>query len=147
MPAARPQPARPLVVRGTRVRRAVDLQTAGAFAYVVEGFGVHGDKRAAHRRRTRLRAGKVLDIANGFLTDCQIYDRSPAGARLRLLGGGEVPRAIRLYEDERDSVLDADVVWRRGREVGIRLVGFARGPALTPAHLTALRGKFYAMRF
>ena len=142
---SRPQPARPSAIRGTRVRRAADLKKAGAFAYFVE-TAVPGDKRIGVRRRTRLRSGKILDLDNGFLADCQIYDRSAAGARLRVLGDADIPRSIRVYEDEYDSLVDADIVWRRGREAGIRLVGIARGPSLSRAHLTALRGKFYAMR-
>jgi hypothetical protein len=143
----RPQTTRATPIRGTRVRRPVDLKNAGAFAYFAETITTPtGDKRLTVRRRTRLRAGKILDLSNGFLAECQIYDRSAAGARLRVLGGCEIPRFIRLYEDERDCLVDADVVWRRGSEAGIRLVGIARGPNLSRTHLTALRGKFYAMR-
>ena len=142
----RPQTIRPLPVRGHRLRRAADLKNAGAFAYFVETLVTPGDRRLTVRRRTRLRSGKILDLGNGFLAECQIYDRSAAGARLRVLGNSEIPRAIRLFEDERDCLVDADIIWRRGREAGIRLVNVARGPNLSRAHLTSLRGKFYAMR-
>ena len=42
------------------------------------------DKRIYPRRRTRLRSGKVTDRDGRFLAECQIYDRSPNGARLRV---------------------------------------------------------------
>ncbi len=102
-----------------------------------------GDERNARRRRTRLRAGKVLDRGNTFLIECQIYDRSPRGARLRLLSDVDVPHEIRLYEDERENVVAARVVWRANRQVGIRFED-RRDTEMGPAQLKALRGKYYA---
>lgn len=142
----RPSASRQFQVRATRVARPADLKAAGAFAYCVEVSPANGDKRRHARRRTRLRAGKILDVVNGFLADCRIHDRSSAGARLRVQSGLALTRCLRLYDDERDVLLDADIVWRRGLDVGIRFVGDARGPKLSAMHRNLLRGKFYAMR-
>ena len=69
------------------------------FTYCVVKPKDAGDERSARRRRTRLRSGKLLDPRNALLIDCQIYDRSEKGARIRLIGDCPVPRSIRLYEE------------------------------------------------
>ena len=103
-----------------------------------------GDKRSLPRHRTRLRSGKVLNLANRYLVECQIHDRSPRGARLRLLGDVVVPDALRLYDDAAASVADADVVWRKDREIGLVFADGKRARDISRAQLAGLRGKYYA---
>jgi len=59
------------------------------------------------------------DIRNVFLIECQIYDRSDTGARLRLVGDISLPSRIRLYEDASERLFDAAIAWRKGRVIGI----------------------------
>jgi hypothetical protein len=101
-----------------------------------------GDKRSARRRRTRLRSGKLLDPRNALLIDCQIYDRSEKGARIRLIGECPVPRSIRLYEESPERLLEANVVWRKDREIGLCFTPNAQPRSISKAQLAHLRGHF-----
>ncbi len=102
-----------------------------------------GDKRSAPRRRTRLRSGKLLDPRNALLIDCQIYDRSEKGARIRLIGECPVPRSIRLYEESPERLLEANVIWRKDREIGLCFTPNAQPSSISKAQLAHLRGHFY----
>ena len=68
------------------------------FTYCVVKPKDAGDKRSAHRRRTRLRSGKLLDPRNALLIDCQVYDRSEKGARIRLIGVKSLHVRVLAYE-------------------------------------------------
>jgi hypothetical protein len=105
-----------------------------------------GDHRQVHRHRTRLRSGKVLDPCNGFLSDCQIYDRSERGARIRLTRDIPVPGTFRLYEDWPESLNEANVIWRKDRELGLRFNLAAQPRRISRSQLASLRGRFYAPR-
>ncbi len=113
------------------------------FTYSVVGAG---DKRSARRRRTRLRSGKLLDPGNALLIDCQIYDRSEKGARIRLIGDRPVPRYIRLYEEAPERLLEAHVVWRKDREIGLCFAPNTEPRRISKAQLANLRGNFYVAR-
>ena len=87
------------VIDAIKLIRPGDGDPRADFTYCVVKPKDAGDKRSARRRRTRLRSGKLLDPRNALLIDCQIYDRSEKGARIRLIGECPVPRSIRLYEE------------------------------------------------
>jgi len=116
------------------------------FTYCVIEPKDAGDKRSARRRRTRLRSGKLLDPRNALLIDCQIYDRSEKGARIRLIGECPVPRSIRLYEESPERLLEANVVWRKDREIGLCFTPNAQPGSISKAQLAHLRGHFYTAR-
>jgi hypothetical protein len=101
------------------------------------------EKRREQRRRTRLRAGKILDRANRFIVEATIIERSSAGLRLRLARDVGLPEIFHFYDEEGEGVFVARIVWRRQLILGVR-----RGPgiAVTARLLIALRGKFYAIR-
>ena len=102
------------------------------------------DLRRDARRRTRLRAGKILDRANRFLMDATIIDRSLGGFRLRLSRDGAVPEIFHLYDEECGVIFAARQIWRRQGVIGARFR--PGGPVTaTPRELASLRGKFYAM--
>ncbi len=103
------------------------------------------EKRRDQRRRTRLRAGKILDFANRFLIDVAIVDRSSTGLRLRLARDSAIPEVFRLFDEETQLIVGAHLVWRRQALIGARLDPGGPLPA-TPRQIAALRGKFYAMR-
>ncbi len=114
-----------------------------SFAYCVT-FTKSADRRSAGRRRTRLRSGKLLDLHNAFLIECQIFDRSHKGARVRLFADIQAANAIRLYEDFPERLLDARVIWRKERELGLRFVRPFAPRAISRTQLTCLRGRYYA---
>jgi hypothetical protein len=101
------------------------------------------EKRREDRRRTRLRAGKILDRANRFLADATIIDRSCCGVRLRLAREVAAPEIFHFFDEEAETVFVARLVWREGRLIGARR---GRPIAATPRQIAALRTKFYAMK-
>ena len=100
------------------------------------------ERRVSPRRRTSLRSGKVVDPRSAYLIDCQIYDWSGTGARLRLFDNISVPGRIQLFEDISERMINAMIVWRRRREIGIYFIPYARNVNLTKAHLACLRSGF-----
>ncbi len=133
------------IVQAVRVSRDGVGGARHDFTYCVIETSDRGDKRSMPRRRTRLRSGKVLDPRNAFLIECQIYDRSGKGARIRLLADIPVPNTIRLYEDSPERLIDAIVVWRRDREIGLCFAPSAQTRKITQSQLTHLRGRYYAI--
>ena len=79
------------------------------------------ERRKKRRRATRLRAwadpGGVAPVV-----DCLIVDVSEDGASVAPLHGAELPDAFHLQVDRANPVGEAEVVWRKGRAVGVRLV-------------------------
>lgn len=104
-----------------------------------------GDKRDRPRQRTRLRTGKILDRRGQFVTECLIYDRSEGGGRLRLPAEIALAASIQLYEDQSAALLQADIVWRTKREVGIRFRPAAPTPR-TRALEAEMQRRFYAVK-
>jgi hypothetical protein len=100
-------------------------------------------KRNSERRRTRLRSGKIADAAGRFIVECMLHDRSEAGARLRPVASAAIPERIVLYDDERETAVAADIIWRRGLELGCRFTG-AVMVADNPV-VRRLSGRFYAL--
>jgi hypothetical protein len=135
-----------LVIDAVKVDRPGEGGARQNFTYCVVKTPDEGNRRSARRRRTRLRSGKVLDPRNAFLIDCQIYDRSGKGARIRLIGDRPVPSKIRLYEESPERLLEAKVVWRKDREIGLCFNANAESRWISKAQLAHLRGHFYAAR-
>jgi hypothetical protein len=85
--------------------------------------------RSAPRRRV-LRAGKVA-YGQGFSADCPIRDESATGARIAV-GGHPLPRQVILMCVSTGVAYEAQVMWRRDDEAGLRLGRrhqLERGPA------------------
>ncbi len=101
------------------------------------------EKRREDRRRTRLRAGKILDRANRFVADATIIDRSCCGVRLRLAREIAAPEIFHFFDEEAEAIFVARLVWREGRLIGARRGRFV---AATPRQIAALRTKFYAIK-
>ena len=80
--------------------------------------GLANDRRAEPRRRV-LRSGK-LTFSPAFSLDCSIRDETAAGARIRT-GGTPLPRTIVLVSVTRRIAHEAEVVWQRGDEAGLKL--------------------------
>lgn len=132
------------LVTALKVADLDEARVAQSFAYCVT-IAKSDDRRSARRRRTRLRSGKLLDLHNAFLIECQIFDRSHNGARVRLFADVQAPNAIRLYEDFPERLLDARVVWRKQRELGLQFVRPLASRVIGRTQLTCLRGRYYAI--
>lgn len=101
------------------------------------------DARRLPRSRTRLRPGKLLTRDGRFLADCAILDRSQTGARLRLFGPKELPPTFFLYDEADAEKQEAQAVWIRGSEGGIRF----RAPPerIDAAERERIAGRYYAV--
>jgi hypothetical protein len=77
--------------------------------------------RRSHRRRaTRVRAwadpGGVAPVV-----DCIVVDVSEGGASVVAVGGGDLPNAFQLQLDTKQSLGQAEVMWRNGAAAGVTL--------------------------
>lgn len=102
-------------------------------------------RRLGHRAPTSTRA-RVYD-SGGRSTEVQIKDLSPHGARLLVAPGAPVPPCCLIRFGEYEA--QAEVVWRKEGEVGIRFIvpgedeGRVRAPdrvATRKTPLAELRG-------
>ncbi len=112
--------------------------------YFVVKTAMHGEKRSSQRRRTHLRSGIILDAASPYFVECQIFECSKTGARLRLFSNVHVPFRIRLFDEVAKRLTDATVVWRRHREIGIRFAPSSRPRELTNAERVRLRTGYFS---
>lgn len=80
------------------------------------------ENRRAARYRTRLRPCRILDVQNRFLVDCSLYDISATGARVRILTDQQIPQRVRLHDEQEGTTRDAQVVWRKQRELGLSFI-------------------------
>ncbi|MGO9772067.1 MAG: PilZ domain-containing protein [Roseiarcus sp.] len=78
------------------------------------------DRRKNARRPARQRVwadpGGIAPVV-----DCLIVDVSEEGAGVAPLQGAELPDAFHLQVDAANAIGDAEVVWRKGSAVGVRL--------------------------
>ena len=103
------------------------------------------DQRAYPRQRARLRSAKLLDGSYRFVCDSRICDRSRDGLRLALACDVALPPQLAVHVDETSEVREAEVVWRRGSTIGIRLRSAAPADALRLCDRYALRERYYAI--
>ncbi|MGI4764076.1 MAG: hypothetical protein ACRYGP_03255 [Janthinobacterium lividum] len=115
------------------------------YAVLTEPVRPAGERRAVVRRRTRLRSGKVMAADGQFVVECLIANRSIQGGLLRLPGPIALPARILLYDDQSGDLLAATIIWRHGRQIGIRF-GVAERSARLQAIAAGMRRKFYAVR-
>jgi hypothetical protein len=103
------------------------------------------DQRTHPRQRARLRSAKLLDGSYRFVCDSRICDRSRTGLRLALARDIALPHQLAVHVDETSEVREAEVVWRRGSTIGIRLRSAAPADALRLCDRYALRERYYAV--
>ncbi|MCO4315677.1 PilZ domain-containing protein [Phyllobacterium sp. 21LDTY02-6] len=103
------------------------------------------DQRLEERKRTRLRSGKIISVDGRFIVECQFYDLTENGARIRLARKAIVPEQFWLFDDQYCGVLLGQSVWSEGMEIGIRFITPADVPPLGEAVLEALSGKYYSL--
>ncbi len=107
--------------------------------------GKRTEQREGARELLRLRSAKLLDARYRFVCECRICDRSPTGLRLALARNIALPARLAVHIDETNEVRGANVIWRRGPTVGIRLREVAPVDALRPSDRYALRERYYAI--
>ncbi len=102
------------------------------------------NRRRSPRRRTRLRSGRLATLDNRFIVDCQVFDRSQEGVRVRLAGRMQLPEHVKFFDDELRRLYVARVVWQRGNEAGLWLPEGIKGGVASGKACTRLAGKYYA---
>lgn len=98
------------------------------------------DRRLQPRSPANLRG---LVLAPGLELPCLIVDQSGAGARLRLDRNLALPGRIVLIDMAGATAVEAEVVWRKGMEAGVKRAGAAASlRGLVPSRLAAARAAF-----
>ena len=75
------------------------------------------DRRVAPRRAANTRG---LLVASGLEMVCLILDESSGGLRVRMDRALSLPRSVGLVDIAAGTVCEAEVVWSRGQEVGLK---------------------------
>lgn len=97
------------------------------------------DRRFEPRSAAHSRA---VVVAPGLELPCLILDHSAAGLRLRLDRILALPDLVFVVDLQQAVAFEADVVWRKGPEAGLRQRGRASLRGLVPSRLAAVRDAF-----
>ena len=82
-------------------------------------------------------------VAPGLELACLIVDQSNTGVRLRLDRALALPARVVLIDVAQATAVEAEVVWRKGQEAGIKRVGAPSSlRGLVPSRLAAARAAF-----
>lgn len=85
---------------------------------------------------------RAVVVAPGLELSCLILDRSPTGLRLRLDRNLALPGQVQVVDLARAVALEAEVVWRKGQEAGLKQRGQSSLRGLIPSRLSAARAAF-----
>ena len=94
------------------------------------------DRRFEPRSAANTRA---VVVAPGLELSCLIVDHSATGLRLRLDRNLALPARVQIIDIARAVALEADVVWRKGQEAGLKQRGESSLRGLIPSRLAAAR--------
>ena len=84
-----------------------------------------------------------LIVSPGLELPCLIVDQSGSGVRLRLDRNLALPDRIVLIDMAVASAVEAEVVWRKGQEAGVKRSGAAASRrGLVPSRLAAARAAY-----
>ncbi len=84
-----------------------------------------------------------LIVAPGLELPCLIVDQSGSGVRLRMDRNLALPKQILLIDMAQATAVEADVVWRKGQEAGVKRSGAATSlRGLVPSRLATARAAF-----
>ena len=99
------------------------------------------DRPEDRRLETRSSANvRGLIVTPGLELPCLIVDQSNSGVRLRLDRNLALPNRILLIDIAGATAVEAEVVWRKRQEVGVKRTGAASSlRGLVPSRLAAAR--------
>lgn len=97
------------------------------------------DRRFESRSPANSRA---VVVAPGLELPCLIVDHSATGLRLRLDRNLALPAQVQVIDLARAVALEAEVVWRKGQEAGLKQRGQASLRGLIPSRLADARAAF-----
>lgn len=80
-----------------------------------------------------------LVVAPGLELPCLILDQSVAGLRVRLERNLALPALVVIIDLAQAMALEADVVWCKGHEAGLKRRGQSALRGLVPSRLAAAR--------
>jgi hypothetical protein len=83
-------------------------------------FLVDRNRRRHPRRHTRIRAWADPGGA-APVVDCVVLDLSESGANVMSVTGVDLPETFELQVDMRNKMGQAEVMWRDGASVGVKL--------------------------
>ncbi|MEM7633917.1 MAG: PilZ domain-containing protein [Pseudomonadota bacterium] len=82
------------------------------------------ERRRSGRRNVRIGASAI--IANSEATiDCMILDFSDSGAKLQMTEVDIITARFKLFVPEIDHIYECEVVWRDGRNLGVKFTNAA----------------------
>jgi len=96
------------------------------------------ERRTGPRQRALL-AGKLANADATETVDCTIRNLSPGGALIETATPQLLPRELHLLQLKEGVAWDAEVIWRRGSRVGLRLKDRHDLRETTDKQLRALR--------
>jgi hypothetical protein len=95
------------------------------------------------RLETRSPSGaRGVVLAHGLELPCLIVDQSAAGLRLRLERNLALSGPAVVIDLAAALAIEAEVVWRKGQEVGLKQRGRSSLRGLIPSRLAAARAAF-----
>jgi hypothetical protein len=97
------------------------------------------DRRFEPRSPANARA---VVVAPGLELAGVIIDHSRTGLRLRLDRTLALPARVQVIDIARGVVLEAEVIWRKGHEAGLKQGGESYLRGLVPSRLAAARAAF-----
>ena len=97
------------------------------------------DRRFEPRSAANTRA---VVVAPGLELSGLIVDHSETGLRLRLDRNLALPGQVQIIDLARAVALEAEVVWRKGQEAGLKQRGQSSLRGLIPSRLAAARDAF-----
>jgi hypothetical protein len=78
-------------------------------------------------------------VAPGFEMTCVIVDVSGSGMKVRLDRALNTPSAVVVVDVLAATAVEADVMWSKGQDIGLRQRGQSSLRGLVPARLAAAR--------
>lgn len=78
-------------------------------------------------------------VAPGFEMACLIVDQSTSGLKVRLDRALTLPRAVIIVDTGSAVAIEAEVMWAKGMETGLKQRGQASLRGLVPARLAQAR--------
>ncbi|MDH7798673.1 MULTISPECIES: hypothetical protein [unclassified Beijerinckia] len=129
----------------SRTAKTPDADSADQQPAVTYWVTTSNEKRRTPRRRTRLRAGKIVDSNNQFLSECVIVDRSARGIRVRPMRKVALPQFFRLYDDLDKKIVDVCRVWSDNGDIGVVLRDVWESAQTAKHPCATLGGKYYAV--